>query len=96
MKVKLTNIKCHECEEFEFDEEGVSLILGQSGKGKSTVLQAIYFAFYGTAHKIMSNDKTTCKVVLEYKNLIITRTKNPNKLVVNELSGIEAQMLINK
>lgn len=96
MKVTLYNIKCHDNKTVEFDKEGISLLLGQSGVGKSTILQAIYFALYGVGHKIITHDKTNCKVILEYNNLIITRTKNPSRLTVNDLSGLEAQLLIDR
>ena len=97
MKITLTNIKCYENESFDFGEQGVSLISGQSGKGKSTIVQGIYFALFGTGNKIVSIGKKSCKVELEFNNTKITRTTNPSKLILNDVyEDEEAQQMINE
>ena len=52
MKIRLQNIKCYLDETFDFGESGLSLLLGQSGKGKSSIIQGIHFALFGVGSKI--------------------------------------------
>ena len=75
----------------------MALLSGQSGKGKSTIVQGVYFALFGVGNKITSFGKTSCKVELEFDGMKITRSKNPGKLVVNEIYEDDAaQDMINK
>lgn len=85
MKIRLQNIKCYLDETFDFGETGLALLLGQSGKGKSSIIQGIHFALFGVGSKITSFGKTTCKVELEFDGMKIVRSKNPGKLVVNDV-----------
>jgi DNA repair exonuclease SbcCD ATPase subunit len=97
MKIRLQNIKCYTDSTFDFGEEGLALLSGQSGKGKSTIVQGIYFALFGVGNKITTSGKNTCKVDLEFDGMKITRSKNPGKLVVNEIyEGDAAQDMINQ
>jgi DNA repair exonuclease SbcCD ATPase subunit len=82
MKLKLYNFKCYEEEEFIIPEKGLVLISAPSGSGKSTILEGILFALFGTGKKLPTWGKKSCKVELEYKDLLITRTKVPNHLGV--------------
>jgi DNA repair exonuclease SbcCD ATPase subunit len=82
MKLKLKNFRCYLDSIFDFGDEGILLLSGSSGKGKSTLLMAINFALYGSGTKIITFGKTSCRVELEYNNFIITRTKKPNRLTV--------------
>ena len=83
MKITLKNFKCYAEKVFEF-EDNMILISGSSGKGKTTILQAIYFALFGVGTKITSYGTTSCMVELEFKNIKVTRTKRPNRLLVND------------
>lgn len=96
IKLTLKNFKCYEDKFFEFDK-GFVLIEGQSGVGKTTLLQAIIFVLYGKGKNLKMNGKTSCSIQFEYDDLTIFRSKNPNKLVINDIieSG-EAQNIINK
>ena len=85
MKIRLQNIKCYLDATFDFGETGLALLSGQSGKGKSSIIQGIHFALFGVGSKITSFGKTTCKVELEFDGMKIVRSKNPGKLVVNEV-----------
>jgi DNA repair protein SbcC/Rad50 len=84
MKLKLTNFKCHRDSTFTFVEQGITLLIGESGKGKTTILDAIVFAFYGKALRPFSHGAKTCTVELESEkfNLKIKRTRVPNRLIV--------------
>jgi exonuclease SbcC len=96
MHIRLQNIKCYTDMSFDFGEDGLALLSGQSGKGKSTVLQAINFALFGVGNKIISSGKNSCKVDFEFDGMKIMRSKNPGKLVVNEIyEGDAAQDMIN-
>ena len=86
MKITLKNFRCWEQKELELGEEGLTLLSGQSGTGKSTILMAIYFALFGVGKKISSKEGKT-KVILEIKDFKIERTKRPNRLIVKNSTG---------
>jgi exonuclease SbcC len=80
MKLYLKNFKHFEQNIFDLEDKGIQLLSGHSGRGKSTILDAIYFCLYGNLQKIVRYGKTSCEVKIEYDNMIITRTKRPNRL----------------
>jgi DNA repair exonuclease SbcCD ATPase subunit len=104
MKLTLKNFRCYSEKEFDFGEEGLLLLSGQSGAGKSTLLLAITFALYGSGNKLVTFGKTSCSVQLEFDELLITRTKRPNRLTLKNISHPDsvdyeddtAQSLINE
>lgn len=100
MKLSLTNFRCHKNKVFECDDNGLILLNGKNGQGKSTIFEAIYFALYGDVKKPYSFGTKTCKVVLDYYNIKITRTSTPNRVVVfsndKEYEGESAQSIINE
>jgi DNA repair exonuclease SbcCD ATPase subunit len=68
------------------------LLRGESGAGKSTVLQAIFWALYGSMRGIYNNGGQVkkCSVTLQINHLIIYRQKKPELLqvtVVNSKDG---------
>jgi DNA repair exonuclease SbcCD ATPase subunit len=96
MKIKLLNFKCYENKEYEIPTNGLVLLSGPSGIGKSSFLQAINFALYGTGTKLIMFGKSNCKVELEFDNIKIIRTKHPNNLLVDDKYKDEAgQSIIN-
>ena len=82
-KLKLNNFKSHQNTTITFDK-GVSVIVGENGAGKSTILEAISFALFKqhTAKKIddlVRNNADSMSVDLEFicngKEYKINRTK---------------------
>lgn len=82
MKLRLKNFRCYLDREFDFGTEGLLLLSGASGTGKSTILMAITFTLYGLGTKVITHGKTSCQVELEHNELKIIRTKRPNRVIV--------------
>lgn len=82
MILTLTNFRCWEQKSFSFPDNGICLVHGRSGRGKSTVLNAIYFAISGKLKNITTFGKKSTKVILDLQPLLITRTRNPLTLSV--------------
>lgn len=80
MKLELVHFKCHEKKTVEFEDSSMTLLTGNSGIGKSSILDALFFVLFGTGTKIVTIGKRKCKVVLHYNDLVITRSKGPNRL----------------
>lgn len=100
MKITLCNFRCYENETFDFGENGIVLISGPSGIGKSTLMLAINFVLFDTGTKLVTIGKTSCSVTMEFDSMIITRSKKPNRLVItdngNQYEDDAAQGIINK
>jgi len=102
MKLKLKNFRCYLDNEFDFGDEGLLLLSGGSGSGKSSLLMAITFVLYGTGTKLNTFGKTSCSVEMVFNELRIIRTKKPNRLVITNLNTNEqfeddsAQSIINE
>lgn len=80
--VKCENFQCHEQKSFTFHPNGLHLLKGSNGVGKSTVLKAIYFAYFGAIRKpyTFGNSKSTTRVTLQQSRYKIVRTRSPNRL----------------
>lgn len=96
MDLTLTNFRCHREFSLSLPESGLVLLHGPSGIGKSTILNAVLYALYGTVQRPQSFGQTKCKVELSYKNLKAVRTTRPNRLVVGESEDLAAQEIINE
>lgn len=84
MKITLKNFRCYENSTFDFGDEGLTLLSGSSGSGKTSIMLGIYFALFGTGNKLSTYGKTSCCVTLDLGYMTITRTKRPNRLVVTQ------------
>lgn len=79
MQLTLKNFKCFRDGKFDFPENTNVLITAPSGSGKSTIFEAIKFVLWGNRDvDLITFGKKKCEVILEYKNTIFKRTKNPN------------------
>uniref|UniRef100_A0A6C0I5B7 Rad50/SbcC-type AAA domain-containing protein n=1 Tax=viral metagenome TaxID=1070528 RepID=A0A6C0I5B7_9ZZZZ len=104
MQVELYNFRCWKKHTIDFNDKGIILINGTSGSGKSSILNAIYFAITGIGSKIVSYGEKKCSVKLSLTNndgiKEITRTKSPCRLTVKmsndeTYEDEEAQKIIN-
>ena len=97
MKIHLVNFLCYIDSTFDFGTEGLTLISGSSGAGKSSILKGIFFVLFGEGNKVQHYGKTSCSVELEFEDMKILRTKRPNHLVINDIyEDAAAQEIINK
>jgi DNA repair exonuclease SbcCD ATPase subunit len=94
------NIRCWTgSHTFKFESKFV-LLSGMSGKGKSSLLEAIVFCLYGKGNKIITHGLKTCKVTMVYSSgnkgsITIVRSKGPNRVVVDgKYEDIDAEKLI--
>ncbi len=70
-KIKIKNIRSYKEQEIEFPE-GSTLLMGDIGSGKTSVLLAIEFALFGLqpgqkGNSLMRNNETESSVVLEFE-----------------------------
>lgn len=82
MKLILKNFRCYEEKEIDFGNEGLVLLSGKSGIGKSSFLFAIEYALYGKGKKVIMTGKKSCHVFMYHNNIEIRRYSRPNRLVV--------------
>jgi len=61
-KVKLVNWKTHKSSELEFSE-GTNVIVGINGAGKSSIMDAISFALFGTYPRLNSREEKLDEVI---------------------------------
>lgn len=104
MQVEIQNFRCWKKHTVQFNDKGIILINGASGSGKSSILNAIYFAITGNGNKIVTYGEKKSSVKINFnKGTIeeIKRTKGPCRLTVkirgnnNEiLEDEEAQKVI--
>ena len=100
MKIILKDFRAHFNAEYEFKDDKLSLISGNSGVGKSTILDAIYWCLYGSLKKITSFGKSKCMVKIQTDQINITRSTGPALLKVvfekKEYEQIYAQKIIDQ
>lgn len=96
MRVTIENFRGVANRTVVLPDVGMVQLAGDSEAGKTTILEAIVWAFYGSVKNVtpLVGSKDT-KVTVSYKRLEIVRTKNPNSLTCNGLVEDAAQALIN-
>lgn len=89
LKISLNYFRCWENLVIEIPLGSVTLIKGSSGRGKTTLLQAITWGLYGNIRLVTPNhiEKAKTRVIIEILNTnksptIIDRRKNPNRLLL--------------
>jgi len=84
MHIKIVGFKIHIDVEFIFQNGEMTLLKGGSGAGKSTILQAIFWALYGNMRSIYNNTGITknLSVTLSLPGITVFRKKNPELLTV--------------
>lgn len=85
MKISLKNFRCYDEAVFDLPDQGLVALSGGTGAGKSTILSAITYAFYGKIPgKVKKPHRSKCaKVVIEYQNMVITRISKPKSITVS-------------
>lgn len=95
----LTNFRCWENKTITIPSTGIVLLSGRSGRGKSTILNAIVYVVTGTGKNITTFGKKSTSVELKMESFTIKRTRGPNRLVVHKndmfYEDDEAQSIIN-
>ena len=97
LELSMVNFRCWERKTFKFNQ-GITLLSAASGKGKSTICEAIYWALYGTLKNVSSKDyvkKETIVTLILYSNNLkckITRIR-PQNLTVELLINNEIKVL---
>lgn len=90
MIITLYNFRCYYGKHsIEIDDTNITLLSGESGKGKTSILMAFYFAITGFAPlKVISDGCDSCWVEIEFVNMKnsdqckIHRSKRPNKVSI--------------
>ena len=100
MEIHLKNFRYHREGKYTLPGQSLVLISGQSGKGKSSLLNAISYALYGNIRRPYSHGKTTCQVDLKFQGMKIRRTSRPNRVLLTynkvEYEDQPAQVMIEK
>ena len=64
MLITLNNFKCWKQLEYDLGNQGITLLSGKSGVGKTSIIEAIIFALFGTGRKITKIGEKSCSVKL--------------------------------
>lgn len=86
--IKLTNFRCHAS--YKLDCEGTSLILGENGCGKTSVLEAIYIAMQGKSFRAV--DREILKRGEEYYRIELIYNNGEKNIIT--FNGDKKQFLI--
>lgn len=102
MKIIIEHFSCWYQLELELNDEGITLVKGPSGVGKTTIFKAIAWCLYGQIRRVAphasTGDHGRTSVTLWIEDMIVTRKKKPNVFEVkvgnNVLEGSPAQEYI--
>lgn len=96
----LTNFRCWQNKIVTIPTTGIVLLSGRSGRGKSTILNAIVYAVTGSGKNITTFGKKSTSVELKMESFTIKRTRGPNRLLLYKgdmsYEDDEAQSMINE
>jgi DNA repair exonuclease SbcCD ATPase subunit len=101
MKLSLRNFRCYKKHDVDI-KPGTVLLRGDSGSGKSTILEAIDYVLYGKLKQQYSHGEKSCSVRMEFTggNVWIHRFSGPGKikLFLNDTlyEGDDAEALISQ
>lgn len=99
MEIQLTNFRCHESKTVKLNP-GVTLIVGESGCGKTTVLEAIDYALYGKMQKVATHGQKKCTVELTLSSEIKIQRLGSKRLILTyknqQYEDAAAQGIINE
>jgi exonuclease SbcC len=88
MRITLTNYRCYDSIELYLPDEGIHLLRGDSGVGKSTLLSSIAWIIYGGPASSAKLPTAKTIGILEISpSFIITRKKRPDTLTVSHSSS---------
>lgn len=76
MKLELENFRHHRSKTIELPNQGVILLSGESGSGKSTILTAIEFVLYGKVQKVNSFSTKGASVRFTYDGIALKHFSN--------------------
>lgn len=92
MELKLQGFRCYENKTFTFPNKGIVLLEGESGAGKTTILQSITWCLYGKIRNVECNRNSKKKKMFVQwkmdkgcvcsKEVVIYRQKHPNLLKI--------------
>lgn len=83
MHLIFENIRCYRGRhEWHFDNNGITLISGKSGAGKTSILIGINFIITNLKKNIISDGCNSARGELIYNNIKISRSKRPDHLKV--------------
>lgn len=93
LNVIIEGFRCHGSYSMSCTD-GLTLLRGTSGIGKSSIMEAIYWCLYGTLRNIYNplHPNRRCKVTVECDNIIVSRSTKPTSLSViyqDKTYGIE-------
>jgi DNA repair exonuclease SbcCD ATPase subunit len=104
-RLALKNFRCWEDKTIEFPMDGICLLSGRSGRGKSTIFNAMMYVITGKGKNITTIGKKMTSVELSFTDRddiyhSIKRTRAPNLLLLQkgdkEYQDDEAQAIISK
>lgn len=87
MILTLKNIRQHKNKTYTFPDSGIVKLVGPSGKGKSSIFDAMLHALFGNMDDMVNWDKDSGEIELDYLGLKITRHMRPNNLKVIDSNG---------
>lgn len=95
MEIYIENFRTHKKLTYIISNEKIIRLDGDSGVGKTTILEAIYWCLYGKLKNITEKpnkedktkkelEKTIVNITFDNPKLKICRQKNPKRLIVND------------